>query len=104
MKLGFTEIRKEYEEDYKRWIEKYQPIMDDDGEPCGFDTYDFDIKYVDAQNNHNIWTLISCDGDKSIISGKCFVNRDVYFITKNKWEKPETIIIKRSWDDEEDEF
>jgi hypothetical protein len=69
-----------------------------------FDTYDFDIKYVDAQDNHNIWTLISCDGDKSIISGKCFVNRDVYFITKNKWEKPETIIIKRSWDDEEDEF
>jgi hypothetical protein len=94
-----------FQEDFQKWVEKYKPLMDEDGEPYAFETYDEDIKYVIEQDEHNVWTVISDLEGEAIVSGKHFVNRIHHYITEKKWEEFEQIIlVEREIEYYDDEF
>jgi len=88
---------------FDEWVEKYKPILDDEGCPRAFETYGADFVQVKTHPVNRVWTRLNCDGSMPIANGWHFVNRDVYFLTEVPFEKGEEIEVKDDFELTEDE-
>lgn len=67
--------------EYYDWLEKYRPVLNEDGSPVLYETYGEDWKYVTSVNPLCVWTLCTADDDY-LISGFHVVNRMGFYITE----------------------
>jgi len=66
-------------DDYELWLEKFKPILDEDGQPRMFGTYGIDLLQVRNTVTNKIWTLVEEEG-LYLCKGYHLVNRLNYFI------------------------
>lgn len=89
------------------WIKEYQPapnhLVPDAGwsgfDPksdagCLFETYGEEEDYILSLDPHKVWTLVEADGKEYIESGRHFVNRLGYFVTRTPWVEGQDISIR----------
>jgi hypothetical protein len=78
-----------FETEYDKWVEKYQPVMDEDG--AGFiPVEDFErVKQLHAERK--LWTRIDGEGALYLSNGIHLVNRLDYIETHVPYEEGEVI-------------
>lgn len=83
---------------YKKFVEKYQPIKNTFDDALSFDgcfftmTNEEEITYIKKMlKTKKIWSVIDTDGIIQIMSGYQTLNRIGFLITQKKWE--EDIIV-----------
>ena len=82
-----------YDMEYGEWKQKYDPIFDVDDVKL-FETYGEDLELINLIPENYVWTLIN-EGEEEyegfaiefLLSGKHYVDRMNYVVTKNCWEK-----------------
>ena len=82
------------------WIEIYDPVPNmfnsetsyltvdsKDGERLSysFESYGFELDFVEEQSNNHIWTLVDSENEWEIYSGFVAINRIAYFVTAVPW-------------------
>ena len=75
---------------YDQWFDKYQPHHEND-QIKYYETYGDDLSFINSVDPLNIWTMLD---NKYIVNGKYFVNRLLYIVTKNSWERGEEIEVE----------
>ena len=73
---------------FSEWVKKYKPETFLEYIAV-YETYEDNVEMVYNENPNKIWTLIEYDGIEYIGSGMQLVNREGYFICKEKWEEEE---------------
>jgi len=66
----------------EEWKKMYVPIEDE---------VDRIPEDIDA---NRVWTLMSCDGQRDIVSGQCWINSLHYIITEKPYEGRCMLVIK----------
>ena len=72
---------------WDEFVELYKPKQSPGGngsyDGVMFETYGAEFEQVAAAADNCVWTVLDCDGELVINSGRSFVNRFGYFITEN---------------------
>lgn len=79
----------------EEFIEKYEPVMDDDTGIKQFDwTADNEIfEIVKAKQTMKLCTVVENEGDLELLDGDHHVNRMYYVITRNEVTEPISIVL-----------
>lgn len=71
---------------WETWVREFKPVLDKEGDPRRFETYDEDLKEVVAiakKTPGKVWTMVDGDSGRPLIcEGFHVVNRIVYFVTE----------------------
>ena len=73
---------------YDAWVDTFKPIKNTITkypDTIHFETYGDEQAFVWEQPNENVWTEVDGDSGTYIISGRHFVNRIQYYVTREPW-------------------
>ena len=78
---------------YEEWIEDYEPLLDEEGQPRLFNDFGEDQELIDSVSNYNVWTWIYGGDFSAICSGLLELHRIGYYLTKVPFDSNQMLVI-----------
>src|SRR4051812_14157929 len=76
---------------WEQFVEQYKPVTNEIDNNASkdnlmFETFGNELEFVNAADEHYVWTIVHDGQTEEIYPGRRFVNRLGYFITEIPWK------------------